>query len=198
MDWQEQYVGHRSDMSLKPHLIDSYIEKMSVTPEDVLLEKERIESISELIDIIKQQLTNKEFDILWSSIIDGETHDSIAARYDISRVAITQQLKRTYSKCQKIILSLPNGDDYKELLQDRESILTAGAPESRGYPHEFLQEVNIGGEFKTSKSGRRKYISCEQCQLPEYFQACFGDKETKCTLCTNEFDENTCSRKKDN
>lgn len=185
-------------MSLKPHLIDNYIERMSVTPEKVLLEKEKIQDILNIVGIIRDSLINKEFDVLWSSVIERETHESIAVKYNVSRVAITQQLKRIYKKCQTLILSLPNSAEYKELFQDRASLLEASKPEPRGYPHVFLKDVNSGGSFRISKRGKRKYISHSKCQLPEYFQACFKDKNTKCTLCTNEFNENTCSRKKDN
>jgi hypothetical protein len=58
------------------------------------------------------------------------------------------------------------------------------------YPSEFLMKVSITGQWH-----RDKYRLRNHCLVPEFLSESFGDSDTKCTLCFDDFGGTTCSRK---
>jgi RNA polymerase sigma factor (sigma-70 family) len=196
-DWREQYNGHKKDMLLKEFLIDDCIQHMSVTPEEVFLEKERLQEIIICLLRIKSKLKPKAYDILWLYIVKGKTQEEIAVDFNVSQSAIAQYIKRISKKIKNDIINMyPSGTYIEELFKEPQSTLEAHSPTVNGYPYEFLQDVADEGEWRTYKNGRKRYITKSKCVLPEYFQECFGDPNTKCSLCFGQFDgDNKCKIK---
>jgi hypothetical protein len=86
----------------------------------------------------------------------------------------------------------------KDLLIPNESTKEASSPKYKiAYPCEFFQSVNAGGHFRKPKEGEKpKYITDEECVMPEYFKECFKDNKTICGICISDDGANKCSRKK--
>ncbi|WP_371380732.1 RNA polymerase sigma factor [Sporomusa aerivorans] len=174
--------------------MDEYLVMTAVTPEDVLLEKERMEEIAELLQLIKRNLSEKQFDILWLYSVEGWTQEEIAKKYETYHMKISRALKKTHEICAKIIL---DPTIVQELFRDPQSKLEAHSPETAGYPYEMLQECNNGGEWKNCGRSGKRWVSKSICRIPEYLQDSFGDLSTTCGLCTTDEGDNKCARKED-
>lgn len=181
-------------MIIKREIVGNYIINTSVTPEEVLLEKERVETIIDFVIILKKKLSGKAFDILWLSAVEGWTHGEIAEKYGRERSTITKFLGKTQKKCTKLF---PYGTIVQELFREPQSILEARSPESAGYPHEFLQDVNNGGEWKNCGRSGKRWVTKSICRLPEYFQESFNSSSVACPLCTDDWGVNYCTRLKE-
>jgi|GEM_PF-5269733 len=194
MDWEKQKDQHRNDLVIKKQLIGECLEKLSVTPEDILVEQERLEEIIQLVLFIKNTLSEKEFDILWLSTVEGWTQDKIAKKYNTYQKNISRILKKTQKCCLRL---LSNPTILSSLFREPQSKLEAHSPESIGYPYEFLQDINDGGEWKNCGRSGKKYYTKSKCALPEYFEGAFGDSTTVCSLCYDDWGVNHCTRQEE-
>lgn len=181
-------------MIIKRISIDDYLEKSSVTPEEIVLEKERMESIVDLVNLLKKNLSEKAFDILWLSVVEGWTQEKIAGKYGTYQQNISRIIEKTQKTCVSL---LPNPTIVQELFREPQSILVAHTPESAGYPHEFLQDVNNGGEWKSCGRSGKRWVTKSICRLPEYFQESFNSSSVVCPLCTDDGGVNYCTRLKE-
>jgi len=198
MDWEKQKDQHRNDLVIKKQLIGECLEKLSVTPEDILVEQERLEEILQLVLFIKNTLSEKEFDILWLYAVEGWTYERIGEKYSIKKAAICRYLKRIFKKVNKHVnFSYFNPTILSSLFREPQSKLEAHSPESIGYPYEFLQNINDGGEWKNCGRSGKKYYTKSKCALPEYFEGAFGDSTTVCSLCYDDWGVNHCTRQEE-
>lgn len=178
-----------------------YLAQMSETPEDILLEKERLSEITKLMAFIKDQLSEKAFDVLWLYTVEGWTQEKIADKYKVTQSAIAHYIKKISKKLQQILINSSfNPINTKELFQQPQSKLEAHSPEIMGWTHEFLQEVSIEGQWKYLKNGRKVYESKTRCMIPEYFEDCFyqGTAKIFCSICWDNFGQNSCTRLESN
>ena len=188
LSWQEHEHQCRHDKSIRRKVMDEYVVKFARTPEEVILDAEKIEEINALLAEIKSNLTPQEWDILYMSAVEGRTQEQIATKYDTYHQAISRKLDTIKEKCAKIT---QNGIYSGEVFYEKESTLEAHSPTSLGYPHEFLQHINTGGYWWTKRDGKKIFISRDECRIPEYAKA-------KCSLCFDNNGKSTCSRKEVN
>lgn len=193
-DWEKQSKQHRTDMLIKRVSISEYLLNTSVTPEDVLLEKERMEEISRLVILLKDNLSEKSFDILWLYAVEKWTQGEIAEKYSTYQRNISRILDKIQKTCLKL---LSNGTITSELFREPQSKLEAHSPETAGYPHEILQNCNDGGEWKRCGRNGLRWITKSTCRLLDYLEESFGDDLTTCGICWDDFGENRCKRKED-
>lgn len=173
--------------------IYSLIDKYSITPEDVVLEEEKISEISSVLKEIQEILTPMEFDILWLKSVEGYSQAKIADRYNTYQRDISRKLEEITAKC------LDNFKDrlviIREIFVSPQSKLTAHAPTVRGYPHELLQQVSVEGHWRKNRKGINTYISKNECRIPEYLQSSYNGENCWCTLCADDLNDfSKCSR----
>lgn len=132
------------------------------------------------------------------SCVKGETQATIAEKLGVSRQYITKTLKAIREKCQRYITA--NHSNIRELFDALAYKAATMIPKAKrkdagyakhkvAYPTEYLMQISITGQWS-----REKYRLCNRCVVPEYFEKCFGDNNTKCTLCGDDFGGSTCSR----
>jgi len=174
-----------------------YLEKMDIvdmldqyskTPEEVVLEKEKIEEIEGLLKEIKGILTTDEFDILWMSAVDGISQENIAKKYNTYHQDISRKCESITQKCAKYL------ENRRTFIEDifipPQSKLTAHSPTVRGYPFEMLQLVSVEGHWRVNQKGHRIYVSKTACLIPEYIGS-----GVVCNLCIDDMGESKCTRK---
>ena len=155
----------------------------AITPEESVLNDEKNCEILEFLEWVNLIVGDRDYQILYWSTVDGLSMRAIGKRLEISAPAVYTKLRRIHGKIQKYIdLSPIPAANIIGHLQSPQSIKEAGAPQSKGYPHEFLQNVSINGRWHTSARGRKRYIAKSICRIPEYFEQCFGDNNTMCVL----------------
>ena len=128
--------------------------------------------------------------ILYMYII-GFPQRSIAAKVGIIRSSVQWRINGMAEK----ILKCQGGHlvNWDLFLEPPQSILEAHAPETmlrwchesamKSWSHSYWGKHNNKKEFKVA----------EKCMMPEWFEGCFGDGETRCTMCNAK-----CTRKKVN
>jgi predicted DNA-binding protein YlxM (UPF0122 family) len=152
-----------------------------------------MEEIVELLQVIRSKLTEKQWDILWLSAVDGWTQEKIAEKYGTYHMKISRILKKTQEICAKLLsnpIIVP-----EELFRQPQSKLEAHSPETAGYPYEILQNVNDGGQWKNCGRGGKRWVTKSTCRIPEYLQESFGISNVRCGLCWDDFGGNKCKRK---
>jgi hypothetical protein len=172
-----------------------YVQLESKTPEEIYIDQENKQEIIMILNMIKQNIGEKRFDVLWMRFIDGMNQADIAEYYKRSQNTISEFLKRIQKRT--INLLEKSNISIEDFYTDQ-STLEAHSPKSMGYPHEFLKDVANGGEWKIYKDGRKRYVSKSICKIPEYLSYSFKDNETKCGLCILESGEVKCTRKEVN
>lgn len=174
------------------------------SPEDIYIKKLKDTTVANIIDgLIKFNIITKdEYDTLYMWCIDGETHAEIAEKLGVNQSTITRRIKSIQEKCQEHILN--KHQSTQELFDSIYVKAITTIPKAKqkdigyakhkiAYPSEYLCKISITGKWY-----KEKYILRNRCVIPEFFHECFGDDETKCTLCYDNFGNSTCSRTKDN
>jgi predicted DNA-binding protein YlxM (UPF0122 family) len=161
-------------MVIKSALLDEYLIQTAVTPEEVLLEKERMEEIAALLQLIKGNLSEKQWDILWLYSVEGWTYEEIGIKYGIKRAAICRYIRRITEKLNKLVNnSGANPTISEELFREPQSKLEAHSPETAGYPYEIMQNCSMTGEWKSCGRNGKRWVSKVTCRIPEYLKESF-------------------------
>jgi predicted DNA-binding protein YlxM (UPF0122 family) len=185
-------------MVIKSALLDEYLIQTAVTPEEVLLEKERMEEIAALLQLIKGNLSEKQWDILWLYSVEGWTYEEIGIKYGIKRAAICRYIRRITEKLNKLVNnSGANPTISEELFREPQSKLEAHSPETAGYPYEIMQNCSMTGEWKSCGRNGKRWVSKVTCRIPEYLKESFGSP-VACGLCTDDWGNDKCEHKEDN
>ena len=183
IDWDEEVRQNRKNQNRlrysKDILYAAYDQPHNKTPEEVLVYRERIKEIYELITLAREILTKKQFDVLWMIAVEGKTQKQIAEKYNVLQPAVAKYVQRITEK----LLRKPQLRPYKELLEPQQSSLEAhyGNKYKVRYPVDYLKAVNCGGHY--SKNG--KYVSDSKCVYDDYLTESFGDNVTCCNYCGN-------------
>jgi DNA-binding CsgD family transcriptional regulator/ribosomal protein L32 len=191
-DWKQQNKWYKQNNKIIEYCTDNYIKENAKTPEEIILEGERLSELFALVAYLKQVLKPKAFDVLWNYCVLGKTQDQIASEYNITQQAINKFLKNIYKK---VVILVSEKINYVDILLPNESTKEADSPETLGWQHEFLQKCNDGGYWYIFKNGKRKYISRKKCKLPELNKCEFnGDKNIWCTICSKDYGGTKCTR----
>lgn len=173
---------------------------MARSAEDEFFESLGQQSVSDVLELMMENLvlTEDELSILSRWVLDSESQASIAKERGITQQAIAKTMSNIKEKARNFIESSTEPNELLASIAYRaattipkSSRKDAGSAKHKvRWPSEFLMNVSIDGQWV-----RNKYKLRNHCVLPEYLQSCFGDNETKCGLCHDEFGGSTCSRK---
>jgi len=185
LDWREEVDQKRTEAILVNKIIDDYINEYADSPEDLVIEAERIQEIQNLFNEIKEFLSPEEFDIIYKYAVLGYSQEKIAELYNTYKMDISRKCETITQKCYKY---LKNPIISRDIFIPPQSKLTAHSPTVRGYPFEMLQQVSQEGHWRTNQRGHNIYVSKTVCKIPEYVKS-------KCTLCIDDMGVSKCSRK---
>jgi hypothetical protein len=146
-------------------------------------------------------LTEDELSILSSWVLDDKTQAAIAEERGVTQQYIAKTLANIREKARDFIASTTEPNELIAAIAYRASTTTPrssrkdahSAKHKIRWPSEYFQNVSRIGQWY-----KGKYKQKTVCVVPEYLQGCFGDMETKCTKCFDEFGVSSCSRKEIN
>lgn len=142
-------------------------------PLDIIIERERIEEIYNLIVFLLSHLSLHYQHIFYLYVVENYTMKQIGEKFGISKQAVHTYIKRIRHKLRKYIQP-----KHKELLY-RQGKETFSKYISIGYPHEIANKKFIDAKFTRSGDYKARY----ECGIKEYLDNSFGDTTTVCTLC---------------
>jgi predicted DNA-binding protein YlxM (UPF0122 family) len=177
--WEEDTYQNEKQMKVVDKMIDGHTYPYGVTPEEVVLEKERKREIMEFLAKLSSVLTDKQRKVLWLYAVEGNRPSDVASMLEISKPDFSNIKVRIKTIAER----MSRKAQFREHLLPAQSVLEPHKPESCGLPFEFLMSQNDGGRTGR-KYGRKVYISKEKCLIPEYFEQCFGkNHKVTCSLC---------------
>lgn len=184
-------------------IIEEYSRVQGLSPDEVLMQKERMQAIITIYREIAKVLTAEELEILVRWIIEGRSYADIGrtirpkVKTEVN-ISISKQAKDNSAKhanmtgkrkIQKIIRKIKAIVessiliDCKDLILDNPSMEEMNTPGFHfGWLCSRLQKINNGGYWGKDHN-KRTYKSKSICLIPEYLQKSFGNDHTKCTLC---------------
>lgn len=157
----------------------------NLTPEEILIERERCNDVLDMLKLARRIIGDRDYQILCRYVIDNATQETIAKEFSLTQSTISTILDNICVRISDASKKY-SYDMLKETIIAPQSVLEAHACETRGYPYEFLQDVNVGGMWKTTaRTNKQKFVSQNRCMLPEYFEQSFKDSNTVCNICEN-------------
>lgn len=168
-----------------------------LTPEEVLLEKERMSEILQMLKQVREIIGDRNFEILCMYVVENKKQKHIAKYFKIAQPRVATILSNICRKVKECKEKFPQYETIlcKDNLLPEQSTLEAEPPETKGYPFEFLQRISLDGKWQKSvkrvyimdkcvaKFDVENFVSQETCLLPIYFEKAFGDDKTICNIC---------------
>ena len=193
------YIRMRKNQNIKQakicgRLADNEISKAlplyAISPEDLLIEKERLASIVRFLSFVKSTIGSIPFQIFVEFVIFKESQSSLAEKYHCSRSGISMSIWRSRLKVYEALELLPS---KKVLLQECYDSLVYSSPiiehdksSKIGFVFESLRSVCVDSYWRVNPKTKKKRFVCKtRCMLPEYI----NNPDVVCTLCKK------CSRK---
>ena len=127
-------------------------------PADILIERERSEALEDYLVKLKEELSEKNWQIV-VMVSKGFTQEEIGEKLGITQQMVSKRLANTIRKY---------AEGMQELLRRGPPMLEAGGA-----------VVKVAYPMDAAMKNLRK------CSMPEYFTKCFGDTNTRCTMCEN-------------
>lgn len=156
----------------KPISID-YIQ-LPLNPLDIILEKERLNNIKDVLLKLKKVLTDSQWKIM-VLLSQGKTQKDIAEELEVTQPNISQKIYKIRKKISAL------GINLKEMLEKPSPTYEASSPKIMiRYPMDFARRKIVDGKIK--------------CCLPEYIKYDCGFDNTVCCCC----DREKCTRKLSN
>ena len=157
------------------YCLDDYTRYYGSSPEDILVDQERVTEIANFLREIWYKLKESQRVVLYLSVIEGRTQHDIGKMLGVSQQRVSMIFKQIQDKAGIC-------DDIKECLYTNQTGYHNNHLTEMGFPFEIAMRTNIGGKFHV-RNGRSRYVSKTECRLPQYFEECFHDKNTVCPLC---------------
>lgn len=162
-----------SDMRLLDHdlTVDS--------PEEMIVEKEKIEEQYQLIRELFSSLTDLERKVLWYNLGEEMSIRKVSALISVPKSTVQDAVKSGLDKISKLNIKI-NPDDifYRKINID------ASCHQSMpGYPTDLLRKVNIGGRWRNHHN-KKVWVSYSKCMIKNFLKESFGDSETICNICS--------------
>lgn len=93
---RQKHLSHSEEQFLDQGLIGGYSDT-----DDIIMGMDNINKFSDVMSAISSDvITDRERDMMLSNIMSGESHESIANRYDISRSRVSRIIKGAIEKIQ--------------------------------------------------------------------------------------------------
>ncbi|MDT8900911.1 sigma-70 family RNA polymerase sigma factor [Anaeroselena agilis] len=167
-----------------------HIRLYSASPEEVLLEKERLATIAEFYHNFKEHLSERYQTLLDLYIVSGWSLAKVADEMGIERQTVNSYLQKIQKKFRKWAYKDPKkipyiwGDIYDSLQGRVREVYHTSTSKPPGLPFESAMKVESAGWYTTKQYGQRKtiYGTKTECRLQEYFRSRFGDDITTCPL----------------
>ena len=166
-------------------LNDFFDDNRVQTPEEIVIEKETQEEVMRFFAWIREAIGDNEWELLVQYAVEHRSFKSIGEELGLTRQAIYARFENIKKKINGLLEYYPgDAEIIREALLPPSSTLDAQSPTHLGYPHEFLQNVNVGGHWGFRRNTRRKvFVSDAKCLIPEYLAKSFGCSDVVCTLC---------------
>ena len=184
--YMEESITDVQQYRLRRKIVNNLLEPtQTATPDELLVEKEIQEELLLFFGWLKEAIGDRDWDLLNSYVVDRKTFRSIGEELGISKQGVFSRFKNIQKKIGDLLELYPGDIDLvREALTPQQSTKEAHSPTHMGYPHEFLQKVNVGGHWGKKKcNGRPVFISDSKCLIPEYLEKAFGCSDVKCTIC---------------
>ena len=167
--------------------IDNLIASHTSDPADIILERERLNTICDLWEQLQTVLTERQVEILTAFVETNGNYSDIARRYDINRQSINDILNSIRKRVSKLDINFL--DLCKEALTPAQSTFVAVKPSGMGQPYEREMCLPVGSSWQT-RFGKQVYTVKNICHIPEYLTNTNSD--SICTIC-----EYKCTRLKE-
>lgn len=159
-------------------------------PEVVLSISEQKEMVAEIIQALKDRFGELMVSFLYKYYVEGEKVEDLAATYGVSTRTIYRMINLYSAEAKDyIVRNFNNCFEAIWFISPAKGSSDGGVPM---FQHEYEKHRAYGTYNYNGKKVKTK------CQMPEYLKTCFGDDETKCPLCFNDWGTDTCRRKKVN
>lgn len=164
--------------------------KQAKSPEDILIEKERQIEYLRIASQVKNYMDKFTWDVFTEYYCGKGDINDVTNKYNCSyRTAY----RRLSIGAEKAMFAVKQLDDI-----DYDIIESTYVPKCQfnvvvpSFPYEREMKVP-NGTYKHKGVIKHRH----KCMLPEYFNDTFHDDGTSCSLCTNKWGENKCTRKKE-
>lgn len=166
-------------------LNDFFDDNRVLTPEEIVIEKETQEEIMQFFCWLREAIGDKDWELLTQYVVEHKSFQKIGDEIGITRQGVYARFENVKKKINSLLEYYPGDKEIvKEALLPPSSTLDAQSPTHLGYPHEFLQNINVGGHWgKKRNTGNKVFISDTRCLIPEYLAKSFGCSDVVCTLC---------------
>lgn len=137
LSWEEDRNQVNSQNLRIEKLIDTLENPYGDTPEDILIENERIDTLSKLLLQIKNRVQDKKYNIFIYRYIEGYSQADIAEILEVSHQYVSQVIKELNT-----ILKEFNTEELKDYLLPKQSTAVAHKPNILiRYPFEFTANL---------------------------------------------------------
>lgn len=147
-------------------------------PADIVLEKERLNTICDLWEQLQTVLTERQVEILTAFVETNGNYSDIARRFNITKAGVNKTLKLIRGHVSKLDVDFL--DLCKEALTPAQSTFVAVKPSGMGQPYEREMCLPIGSSWQT-RFGKQVYTTKNICHIPEYLTNTNSD--SICTIC---------------
>lgn len=156
-------------------------------PLDILCEIERRKEVVEMLGDVSEVLSPRDIRVLYM-YIKGSKQIDIEAKTGIGSGNTMRNIDRIANKIFKAVKVF---QCYHHVVS-KESALEADVPRVKiGWALKSAQKAYKGSHWGTEYR-RKAWKTKTSCKVVEYFEKCFGDSETRCTLCSI----HNCTRRK--
>lgn len=182
-------------------IIETYGYTQGLSPEEILIQKEKMEFIIEVYRSVQETLSQSEFEDFMGYVLKEKTYYDIGWRKTEENEVLTKKQKenlrkrrttRGYRRIKEIktkLKKLANTRGYllcKDFLLNPESNKEADVPKQQlGWMCTRLQKTNMGGQWSYNTDRKQKeYKPVIKCTVPEYLTFSFNNENTPvCSMC---------------
>ena len=168
-----------------------YLGDYEKSPEEILIEKERQKEYTHLLWELKKHIGTDNLKILWMYYVDCKSADDISKYFHCSKRTVYRRIRLSMQRAifvAKVLL------DHTIIDKDIFFATTHISKPITIRPPSFPFEMAIHTPAYTYKYKNEHKVKYE-CKLPEYLHECTGTDDVKCSLCYDQYGNNSCSRK---
>lgn len=158
-------------------------------PEEILISKERNDTIKTFWATLKKRLTKKEFDTLMVFICSESKVRETGRRMEIDKKQVQRNLSYIRRKAQQLMLELNlTVDDMRDFLKPQINLALPHKARGVGYPFEKYLSLPKNKRW-TFRFGSLRTSINKSCMIPEYLKA--SGSYSICNICS---ESKTCTR----
>lgn len=158
----------------------------AISPEEELIQKETRNDIIKFVWEIGKYIGVNNFKNIWFYYVAGQTASFMAQKQHVSEWVIYHRIRhalRAATQAAQIVKGKMEHDDSKYPSNSNKIAIRPV------FPFESQMHVPIG-EYKYNGN----HLVRHTCKVPDYLKECFGDKNTRCGLCINDYGKTSCKK----